>query len=151
MRDFFMVVAFVVALISAIESFAADRSDLPSLELNRHFSTGGSETLALRCKDDRTREEAFVCELKRLRNGMEVSHVTLDYRWTREQMGKFFRQTASHPAPVSDGGHVVLSYDAQNDGKRIQGIVSREDKRENTEHVKALLSLEGSLAGEFYR
>ncbi len=136
----------------AIDSMGAERGELPSLELSRHFATGGYESLTLQCRPDRTREENFACDLKRLRNGMEVAAVVVDYQWSREQLGKFFRRVASlNGARDTDPSHVLLSYDAQNDGKRLQGRLRRGTDSADPEHAKAVLALEGSLVGQFYK
>jgi hypothetical protein len=149
-RQFLLVFAYLVAMGMAIESLGVDSPELPSVRLSRYFPAGGYESLLVECRADRTREEGFVCELKRTRNGMEVSNVVLDYVWTRDQVGKFIRRISDNRAGASAAtAHVILTYDAQNDGKRLQGKVFKEAS--DAETAKAVLALEGSLVAQFYR
>lgn len=150
-RFVLLLVLYLAALYSAVDSFGAEKPVMPSFELSRHFSGGGYEQLKLACHEDRTRSEAAVCDLRRFRNGMEVASVVVDYKWTRDQLGKFFRGTASKSDSGASGGQVVLTYDAHSDGERRQGTIHREDKSDQLDRVKALMAIEGSLVGEFYR
>ena len=142
-RQFILVFAYVVAMGMAIESFGAD---LPSFQLSRHFTAGGNETLSLQCHGDRTRAEGLVCEITRRRNGTEVAKVVVDYEWCRLQIDKFVARVPTKK-PVSVEGQLLLSYEAQYEGRHLQGKIGSSD----FEQAKAALALEGSLASQFYR
>jgi hypothetical protein len=147
-----MVLAYLVALVNALDSFAAEAA-LPSVEISRHFVSGGYESLVVKCRPDTTRADGLSCDLRRLRNGVEVSKTVVEYRWAEAQLGRFIREVAAVRSGESSGtGHLLLTYDAQNQGQRLQGRIHRQgEDTERTEQVKALLSLEGALASQFYR
>jgi hypothetical protein len=150
-KQFLLVFAYLVAMGMAIESLGG-QAELPSLELSRHFPAGGYESLKIQCHGDRTREEALICDLKRLRNGMEVSSVVIEYGWTKEQLGKFFSRIAKLSEPsTGSGNHLILSYDAQSDGRRVYGKIRRGEGIVDAAHAKAVLALEGSLVARFYQ
>ncbi len=151
-RSVMLVFAYLVAMGMAIESFGAEAAELPSLSLSRHFPAGGYEGLNVECRSDRTREDGLVCELKRIRNGIQVSQVVLDYRWTSEKLGQFVRQVASLSGAEGGGSHVLLAYNGMSGGKRVQGYIRRGSPASPDEaHAKAVLALEGALVAQFYR
>jgi len=151
-RSIFLVFAYLVAMGMAIDSFGAEPSELPSFSLSRHFPAGGYEGLSLQCRADRTREDGRVCELKRTRNGLEVSQVTLEYRWASEKLGHFVRQVSSLSGAEGGGSNVLLAYDGWSNGKRVQGFIRRGEPASPDEaHAKAVLALEGALVSQFYR
>ena len=128
--------------------------DLPRVILTRIFEEGNSESLTLRCKEESDRQLEFLCDVVRFRNGIVVNAIKLSPKQAKAILSGFFQILPASELKLAEnpeGNRPSYVWDVTYHHQTTKGYLLRKEKDRNKKMMRAILSLEGALASEFYR
>jgi hypothetical protein len=139
---------FVATLGAAVTVLGSEiPREARSVRLTRHLHHGERESLELVCAEG---EE--VCRVAKRRGGVLVAEASLAPRHAEEIVGAFFRLLPARPMRSGAADRSPLfRWHVEWAGRRVEGVLERDERRPDEPFVAAALSLEGALVGQLYR